>query len=110
MSLIPERYNVYFADLEPTQGAEMSKIRPVVVVSLDEMNRNLKTIVVCPLTPKLHPTWRSRLQIMCAGEHAEIAVDQIRTISRHRLQKKIDSLTKSEAAQVRRLITEMYGE
>ena len=82
----------------------------IVYTVITLMNQHLKTIVVCPLTSRLHPTWRSRLQIMCAAKHAEIAIDQIRTISKHRLQKKIDSLTKSEAAQLRRLITEMYGE
>jgi mRNA interferase MazF len=110
MSLIPKRYKVYFADLNPTMGSEFSKIRPVVVISQDEMNRHLETIVICPLTSKLHPTWRSRLQITCAGKPAEIAVDQIRTISKKRLKKEIDTLSDKDAAQLRRLITEMYGE
>jgi mRNA interferase MazF len=108
--LNPKRYSVYFADLNPTIGGEISKIRPVVVVSQDAMNRYLETVVVCPLTSKLHPTWRSRLQITCAGKEAEIAVDQIRTITKKRLQRKIDQLSPSQAAQLRRIITEMYGE
>jgi mRNA interferase MazF len=96
--------------LNPTIGGEISKVRPVVVVSQDPMNRYLETVVVCPLTSKLHPTWRSRLQITCAGKEAEVAVDQIRTISKKRLQRKIDQLSPSQAAQLRRIITEMYGE
>ena len=104
------RYGIYLADLNPTQGAEMSKVRPVVVVSLEEMNVFLDTIVVCPLTTRLHPRWRSRLRIKCAGEPAEIAVDQIRAISSSRLRRKIDALTPSAASQLRQLITEMYGE
>jgi mRNA interferase MazF len=104
------RYGVYLADLNPTQGAEMSKVRPVVVVSLDEMNAALDTIVICPLTTRLHPRWRSRLQIRCAGKPAEIAVDQIRAISRSRLRGRIDFLTPLAALQLRQLITEMYGE
>jgi mRNA interferase MazF len=106
----PKRYEIYFADLNPTMGSEISKVRPVVIISQNAMNQYLKTVVVCPLTSKLHPKWRSRLQINCAGKAAEIAVDQIRTISRKRLKDKIDQLPASHASQLRRIITEMYGE
>jgi mRNA interferase MazF len=61
-------------------------------------------------TATLHPKWRSRLQITCAGKEAEIAVDQIRTISKKRLRQKIDQLPATQASQLRRIITEMYGE
>lgn len=74
------------------------------------MNRHVDTVVVCPLTTKLHPRWRSRIQVVCAGRKAEIAVDQIRTVSKERLGRRLDSLEPAEAAQLRRLITEMYGE
>jgi len=103
------RYEIYFADLNPTIGSEINKMRPVVVVSQDAMNKNLETIVICPLTSKLHPNWRTRLQIKCATKVAEIAVDQIRTISKQRLSKKIDQLSEMKAAQLRKLITDMYG-
>lgn len=110
MSLTPKRYEIYLAALSPTIGAEISKVRPVVVISLNEMNRNLETIVICPLTSQLHPQWQSRLQVDCAEKSAEIAVDQIRTISKSRLRKKLDQLSPTSAAQLRRLITQMYGE
>ena len=105
----PKRYEIYFADLDPTMGSEISKVRPVVVISQDEMNLFLDTVVICPLTSKLHPKWRSRLQVVCAGSEAEIAINQIRTISKARLKQKIDTLPEDKAAQLRRLITEMYG-
>ena len=103
-------YEIYYADLNPTIGCEIKKIRPVVIISQDEMNKYLETIVVCPLTSKIHLQWKTRLQIKCANKKAEIAVDQIRTISKQRLKKKIDTLSKNEAAQLRKLITDMYGE
>jgi len=106
----PKRYEVYFADLNPTIDSEIKKFRPVVIVSDDAMNKYLETVVICPLTSKLHPQWRTRLQFVCAGKQAEIAVDQIRTISKKRLKQKIDHLPVSLASQLRRLITEMYGE
>ena len=104
------RYGVYLADLDPVRGREISKTRPVVVVSHDNMNRFLDTVVVCPLTTKLHPRWRSRVQTECAGRKAEIAVDQILTVSKQRLGRRLDELEPATAALVRRLITEMYGE
>lgn len=105
-----KRYEIFYADLNPTIGSEIKKVRPVVIISQDEMNDHLKTVVVCPLTSKLHPKWRTRLQIKCANKKAEVAVDQIRTISKQRLKNKIDKLSKTNAAQLRKLITDMYGE
>ncbi len=110
MILTPKRYEIYFADLNPTLGSEISKIRPVVIISDDAMNKYLETVVVCPITSKIHPTWRTRLQFNCVDKKSEIAVDQIRTISKIRLKKKIDQLSNNEASQLRRIITEMYGE
>ncbi len=105
-----ERYGIYLADLNPPRGAEIAKTRPVVVVSQNEMNRFLDTVVVCPLTTKLHARWRSRLPCRIKGRLGEIAVDQIRAISKVRLKKHIARLDAKEAAELRRLIGEMYAE
>jgi len=104
------RYEIRWASLDPTQGAEMAKKRPAVIVSLDALNEKLQTVTVCPLTSQVHPSWRSRLQVRCNRQDAEIAVDQIRTISKSRLGTKIGALAEDEAAALRRIITEMYGE
>ena len=109
-TLSPKRYAIYFADLNPSVGSEISKVRPVVIISQDSMNQYLDTVVVCPLTSRLHPKWRSRLQITCAGKEVEIAVDQIRTISKKRLKQRVGQLPAMQASQLRRIITEMYGE
>jgi mRNA interferase MazF len=105
-----KRYEIRWTAPDPTKGAEMAKTRPAVIVSLDVLNQRLHTITVCPLTSELHPNWRSRLQVRCGGRPAEVAVDQIRTVSKVRLGDKIGSLRKDEAAALRRVITEMYGE
>ncbi len=88
----------------------MAKTRPVVIVSLDVLNASLQTITVCPLTTQLHPSWRTRLTVRFGRKDAEIAVDQIRTISKSRVGRKLGTLTNDDAATLRRLITEMYGE
>ena len=108
--MTPYRYDIYLADLNPAIGSEIRKVRPVVIISQNEMNQHLDTVVICPLTSQLHPQWRSRIQITCAKKDAEIAVDQIRTISKQRLKNKIDTLSPKTAIRLRKLITEMYGE
>ena len=105
-----KRYDILWANLDPVRGSEMAKTRPVVVVSLDDLNAVLKTVTICPLTTEFHPAWRSRLPCRVGGRKAEIAVDQIRTVSKARLGAKAGRLSPDEAQAVRRLITEMYGE
>ena len=105
-----KQYDILLANLDPTIGKEIKKTRPVVVVSKNDMNKYLDTIVVCPLTSKLHPKWRSRIQIKCNNEDSEIAVDKIRTISKIRIIKKLEPLSALNAYILRKLITEMYGE
>lgn len=105
-----KRYHIYLARLEPTPGSEVGKTRPVVIVSDDLFNKHLEVVVACPLTTSLHPTWRGRIQITCVGKAAEIAVDQIRTISKQRIIRRMDELSNDDALRLRLTITEMYGE
>ena len=105
-----KRYEVRWATLDPAKGAEMAKTRPAVIVSLDALNERLQTVTVCPLTTQMHPTWRTRIAVRIGRRNAEIAVDQIRTISKARLGSKLGALSESDGRALRRLITEMYGE
>ena len=104
-----ERYAVYWVDLDPVVGSEIAKRRPAVVISEDGMNRHLQTVVVCPVMSKLHARWPSRIQTTVAGRAAEIAVDQIRTVSVSRIGQKIGNLDAPAAAAIRHIVTEMYG-
>ena len=104
-----ERYAVYWVDLDPVRGSEIAKTRPAVVVSDDAMNRTLSTVVVCPVTSRLHPRWPSRVRATVEGREAEIAVDQIRTIDKTRLGQRIDAIGEAASVQVRHVITQMYG-
>lgn len=105
-----KRYEVRWAALDPTEGAEMAKTRPVVIVSLDALNESLRTVTVCPLTSALRPGWRTRVLVHLGHRDAEVAVDHIRNVSKTRLGRKLGALTESEARSLRRRITEMYGE
>ena len=104
------RFDIHFVRLEPVEGSEMGKTRPCVIVSLDVLNARLNTLVICPLTTSLHPAWRTRVPVNCAGKPAEICVDQIRVISKSRLGRKIASLSAKDGLALRLLVNEMYGE
>ena len=108
--MTPHRFDIVLVCLDPVIGSEMAKTRPAVIVSASEMNAALDTVVVCPLTTKLHPGWRSRVQITTAGKRSEIAVDQIRTISKRRIVRRLGKITAKSAAELQRTISEMYGE
>ena len=108
--MVFKRYDIHWVELEPARGSEPRKTRPAAIVSLDVLNRVLETVVVCPLTTQLHPDWRTRVPVKITGKHAEIAVDQIRTVSKSRLGKKLGSLSARDSAALRRLLGEMYAD
>lgn len=105
-----QRYALYWADLDPTRGSEIAKTRPVLVVSPNAMNQRIDTVVVCPLTSQLHPTWASRVACMCDGTPSEVAVDQIRTISKARLGASLGQIDAATAAEIRSVIRLLYAE
>jgi mRNA interferase MazF len=105
-----KRYEIHWARLDPVLGSEIGKTRPCVIISDDRHNAALPTVVVCPLSSVVRPRWRSRIQITCAGRPADVCAEQIRTLSKQRLAGRIGSLTTTEAAALRKLITEMYGQ
>ncbi len=104
-----ERYTVHWVRFDPVQGSEIAKTRPAVIISDNDMNAILATVVVCPLTTSLHPRWPSRIQTAMAGKAAEIAVDQIRTVDSSRIGDHIGILKPETAAELRHIITVMYG-
>ncbi len=104
------RYGLYWANLDPVRGSEIAKTRPVLVVSPDAMNQRIETVVVCPLTSQLHPQWASRVACNCAGQASEVAVDQIRTISKARLGDSLGKIDAITAAEVRAVIRLLYAQ
>jgi mRNA interferase MazF len=105
-----KRYEIRWAALDAVEGAEVAEPRPAVIVSIDALNERLQTVTICPLTSRLHPSWRSRLTVRLGRRDAEIAVDQIRGVSKSRIGEKLGTLSEKDAGALRRLITEMYGE
>jgi mRNA interferase MazF len=100
------QYQKILVNLDPTVGAEIQKTRPCVVLSPQEMNRHLKTIIIAPVTStiKLYPT---RVNITQRETINQIVPDQIRTIDKKRIVKTFDLLSKEEISEIKANIKEM---
>ena len=101
-----KRFEVWIASLDPTIGAEIKKSRPVVIVSPDELNRQLRTVVTVPLT-----TGRSfpfRIATRLQGKSGVAAIDQIRTVDKRRLVKKIATLRPATATKILDALMQMF--
>jgi len=103
----PHRFEVYLVQLDPAVGSEIRKSRPCVVVSPDEMNANLNTVIVAPLTSTLK-SWPTCVKVEFQGKQGEVALDQIRTVDAARLVKHLGSVSSIEADQIRVVLVEMF--
>jgi mRNA interferase MazF len=101
------QYQIILVNLDPTIGSEINKTRPCVVISPDEMNKYLRTIVIAPMTTssKNFPT---RVEVKHENKIGWIVLDQIRTIDRLRVVKTLGRLTKPEIKEVKSILKETY--
>lgn len=104
-----KQYELVLVNLDPTIGSEMKKTRPCAVISPNEMNKYLQTIVVTPLTNNSKP-YPTRVEIKQVKIKGWIVLDQIRTVDRTRIVKKLGNLTNSEIESVKSVIMETYVE
>ncbi|MFZ4796366.1 MAG: type II toxin-antitoxin system PemK/MazF family toxin [Bacteroidia bacterium] len=102
---IINQYDIVLVNLDPTIGGEMKKTRPCVVLSPNEMNKYLQTIIVAPMTSSSKP-YPTRVEVQNKTTKGWIAIDQIRTIDRIRLIKRFDTLTEKEIGKVKNVIQE----
>ena len=102
------RFEVYYINLDPTVGSEIKKTRPCVIISPNEMNRHISTLIVAPLTSRLR-NYPTRIPCKIAGKQGQIVLDQIRTVDKIRLLKKIDTLNKATQIKVLTLLQEMFS-
>ncbi|WP_336127278.1 type II toxin-antitoxin system PemK/MazF family toxin [Mesoflavibacter sp. CH_XMU1422-2] len=101
------QYSIVLVNLDPTKGSEMKKIRPCVIVSPNEMNKYLNTIVVAPMTTNLKK-YPSRVAVKHNNKKGMVTIDQIRTVDKSRIIKIFDQLTKSETQKCKDVIREMF--
>jgi mRNA interferase MazF len=107
-SAVPTRGDVFLVALDPTLGGEIRKTRPCVVVSPDELNGSLSTFIVAPLTTGSH-LYPFRIPCRFAGKSGHVVLDQIRTVDRARLVKKVGRLSSGALEQVLGVLQEMFA-
>jgi len=102
------RFEVYLVRLDPTQGHEIRKTRPALIVSPDEMNRHIETVIVAPMTTKgrAYPT---RVPVKFQGKTGQVVLDQLRTVDKSRLVKRLGRLSQTTTARVLALLAEMFA-
>lgn len=103
------RFDIWWANLDPTIGHEIKKTRPVVIISPDELNRHLGTVLAAPLTSTIRP-YPFRVNTVVSEIPGQIALDQIRALDKARLIKRIDSLPPDKCREVVSILHTMFQE
>jgi len=106
--VVVKRFEVYLVKLDPTVGSEIHKTRPCLVISPDEINRFINTIIVAPMTTKgrLYPT---RVPLKFKSKRGHVVLDQIRTVDKTRLVKKLGQVDSQTQRAVLSLLNEMFS-
>ncbi|MBM3611287.1 MAG: type II toxin-antitoxin system PemK/MazF family toxin [Alphaproteobacteria bacterium] len=103
------RFDLYLVNLDPTQGSEIKKIRPCIIISPDDMNRHLRTTIIAPMTSKIRQ-YPTRVFLEFNGKEGQIALDQLRTVDQERLIKKLGTISKESQATILHILHEIFSE
>ena len=108
MDMVKEinQYEVYCISLDPSQGSEMAKTRPCVVVSPNEINQFLRTVVIIPITSTLK-NYPWRVSCVISSKEGSIAADQVKVVDKNRIGAKIAALSKSEITELKLVLQKM---
>ncbi len=106
MGVVIVQYDVFLINLDPAIGHEIKKTRPCLIISPNEMNESIPTIIIAPMTTKSHPN-PTRVPIIFEKKEGWIVLDQIRTVDRKRLIKQICKITRKEIEAVKNVLQEM---
>jgi mRNA interferase MazF len=106
--MVVKRFEVYLVNLDPTIGSEMKKTRPCLIISPDEMNRYINTVIVAPMTTKGR-NYPTRVACKFQSKVGQIVLDQIRTIDKGRLAKRIGKIDTQTEAKVLSVLGEMFA-
>ena len=102
-----KRFDVYLVNLDPTQGSEIKKTRPATIISPNEMNDHISTVIIAPMTTKGRD-YPTRVPCKFQGKRGQIILDQIRTVDKSRLIKRIGKIDKSTSEKVLNILQEMF--
>ena len=101
-----KQYDIYLINLDPTIGSEIQKTRPCLIISPDEMNRNIQTIIIAPMTTKSH-NYPTRVKVTFEKKTGWIVLDQIRALDMRRLVKKLGRVSDDTIIKIKAVIKEM---
>ena len=107
--MVINQYEVYLVDFDPTKGSEIQKKRPCLVISPNEMNHYINTVIIAPMTTKSHK-YPTRVELKFKDKQGWIVLDQIRTIDKSRLIKKMGKTEKKTIVKVKNILREMLIE
>ena len=107
--MVVKRFDVYLVNLDPTIGSEIRKTRPCLIISPDEVNRWIATVIVAPMTTKGRP-YPTRVTCQFQGKEGQIVLDQIRTVDKSRLVRKLGRVSKSTQRDVLQILAETFAE
>ena len=102
------RFEVYLVNLDPTNGVEIQKTRPCTVVSPDELNHTIRTVIIAPMTTKAR-NYPSRVPCRFKGKQGQVVLDQIRAVDQVRLVRKLGHLDSATSAKVLQVLQEMFA-
>ncbi|MEP6610887.1 MAG: type II toxin-antitoxin system PemK/MazF family toxin [Mucilaginibacter sp.] len=104
--MVINQYDVYWVNLDPTKGSEVSKTRPCVIISPDDMNLYIQTVIIAPLT---HTIKHNPSRVLCevTGQKGSVTLDQLRTIDKSRLGNRLGNLGSQEIADIKYIINQM---
>jgi len=103
----PRRDEVWLANLDPTHGAEIKKTRPCLVISPDEMNLNLQTVVIAPMATVTRP-YPTRIAVRFQGKSGQVALDQLRAVDKQRLVRRLGKISEETAFAASATLVEMF--
>jgi len=103
-----QRDEVWLITLDPTHGAEIRKTRPCLIVSPDEMNQHLRTLIVAPMTTITRP-YPTRVAVRFQGKRGQVALDQLRAVDRERLVKRLGMVSAETAQAASATLLEMFS-
>jgi len=106
--MVVRRFEVYLINLDPTIGNEIQKTRPCLVISPDEMNRFIRTVIVAPMTTK-GTSYPTRVSCKFKGKQGQIVLDQIRTVDRARLVRRLGKIDKQTETRILSVLGEMFA-
>ena len=109
MGMVIWRFEVYLVNLDPTVGSEIQKSRPCLVISPDEMNTHIATVIIAPMTTRSRD-YPTRVPCHFQGKEGQIVLDQIRTVDRSRLVKRLWVISPEAQTQVLETLAEMFAE